>query len=607
MLSTAEQAVPQGRLVRRNAARTAILQAGRRVAERDGISAFSLSAVAAEAGFGPSTVFGHFRNKDELLVAIVAEDLASVASLMRDGVAQTDSNASSDESEWSKFDLTSSFGRQPAAEHGSEEEGQEAVAVPVESAESDAVADLAPSVQGTSQNRPPVDAWLERRLRIFERGLADLEQRMKDAEASSAWAVSISKDAASSVAERLDMFDARQTDALQNLTRRMEETEMRQRGATAEMRAAMNDTATRIEILESARRADQTRVPSSVGEEPEIGPDPNPQDARTHSDQEYVSAAQRAASAAVLLADIEKKDASSTDTSGWRSIASRRVRVRRSQYVIGASLAALAFVLGGFFAFYVGVARGHELANVTSVATTASPAHVSAPLVQHRSLAKEAEMSRAAPTNRLDLLAQQGNPRAQLLVGLKYLHGKGAAPDQPLAAQWIRRAAEQQQPMAEYWLATMFEHGDGVAPDSSEAVRWYEAAAAQGNRKAMHALGVDYAEGRGTSKDYSQAARWFTRAASLGLVNSQFNLGVLYERGLGVPQSLPDAYKWYAVAAQQGDQESAARVDVLRTQLNPDDLTAAQRAALNFHPDEASPRANTNPVLAELTGNSPAH
>src|SRR5947199_217817 len=142
MLSTAEQAVPQGRLVRRNAARTAILQAGRRVAERDGISAFSLSAVAAEAGFGPSTVFGHFRNKDELLVAIVAEDLAGVASLMRDGVAQRESDASSDEGEWSKFDHTRRFDPQAAAEHGSEEEGQEAVAVPDESAESDAVCEL---------------------------------------------------------------------------------------------------------------------------------------------------------------------------------------------------------------------------------------------------------------------------------------------------------------------------------------------------------------------------------------------------------------------------------------------------------------------------------
>src|ERR1700753_456548 len=95
MLNTAEQAETAGRLVRKGAARLAIIQAGRRVAKRDGMDQFSLSAVAAEAGFGPSTVFGHFRNKDELVAAIVAEDLAAMAALMHDSAEeQTSANSS---------------------------------------------------------------------------------------------------------------------------------------------------------------------------------------------------------------------------------------------------------------------------------------------------------------------------------------------------------------------------------------------------------------------------------------------------------------------------------------------------------------------------------
>src|SRR5262249_4311996 len=85
MSSNAAGALPSGSLVRRSAARNAILEAGRRVLARDGVSEFSLSTVALEAGFGPSTVFGHFRNKDELLVAIVAEDLAKLAGAMQEG------------------------------------------------------------------------------------------------------------------------------------------------------------------------------------------------------------------------------------------------------------------------------------------------------------------------------------------------------------------------------------------------------------------------------------------------------------------------------------------------------------------------------------------
>ena len=82
----------------------------------------------------------------------------------------------------------------------------------------------------------------------------------------------------------------------------------------------------------------------------------------------------------------------------------------------------------------------------------------------------------------------------------------------------------------------------------------------------------------------------------MGYVDSQFNLAVLYERGDGVPQSLLDAYKWYVIAGRQGDAESKQRVDALKTQLNPDDLTAAQHAADSFHPMPVSDAANVPPA-----------
>src|SRR5947209_6336129 len=69
--------------LRRSAARASILEAGRRLVYRLGSEEVSLCAVAAEAGFGSSTVFGHFRNKDELVLAIVADDLGVLAAAMR--------------------------------------------------------------------------------------------------------------------------------------------------------------------------------------------------------------------------------------------------------------------------------------------------------------------------------------------------------------------------------------------------------------------------------------------------------------------------------------------------------------------------------------------
>jgi len=202
--------------------------------------------------------------------------------------------------------------------------------------------------------------------------------------------------------------------------------------------------------------------------------------------------------------------------------------------------------------------------------------------------------------DRLSQLATAGNPKAELIVGLKYLNGEGAPVNETQAAAWLEKAAEAGEPVAQYRLGTLYEHGKGVAGDPAKASHWYLAAAMQGNRKAMHNIAVAYAEGTGVKKDLTEAARWFSKAAALGLTDSQFNLAVLYERGQGVPQSLIDAYKWYSIAAQGGDAESKSRRDALATQLSADDKAAAQHAADSFKASSPDPHANTAPQLSDI-------
>jgi AcrR family transcriptional regulator len=69
--------------------RSAILEAARRVAAREGARDLSLRGVAAEAGFAPAALYGYFRNKDELLLALAADDLTALARAMRDGASGT--------------------------------------------------------------------------------------------------------------------------------------------------------------------------------------------------------------------------------------------------------------------------------------------------------------------------------------------------------------------------------------------------------------------------------------------------------------------------------------------------------------------------------------
>jgi localization factor PodJL len=206
------------------------------------------------------------------------------------------------------------------------------------------------------------------------------------------------------------------------------------------------------------------------------------------------------------------------------------------------------------------------------------------------------------PLDKLTALANAGNAKAELVVGLKYLDGDGVAVSEPDAAKWLERAAEQGMPVAQYRLGTMYEHGRGVPADAAKALHWYQLAAQAGNRKAMHNLAVAYAAGTGTAKNLAEAARWFSKAAALGLSDSEFNLAVLYERGLGVPQSLLDAYKWYAIAAAGGDTESKSRIDALATQLSADDKAAAEHAAQAFHAQPLDPKSNVAPQMNDVAG-----
>ena len=88
----AKAAILEQRTLRRAQAhastRAAILDAARRVAARDGERELSLRGVAAEAGFAPAALYGYFAGKDELLLALAAEDLSHLARLMRDAAAQ---------------------------------------------------------------------------------------------------------------------------------------------------------------------------------------------------------------------------------------------------------------------------------------------------------------------------------------------------------------------------------------------------------------------------------------------------------------------------------------------------------------------------------------
>ncbi|MGB5260197.1 MAG: trypsin-like peptidase domain-containing protein [Gammaproteobacteria bacterium] len=85
-------------------------------------------------------------------------------------------------------------------------------------------------------------------------------------------------------------------------------------------------------------------------------------------------------------------------------------------------------------------------------------------------------------------LAKQGDPNAQLNIGLMYDTGRGLAVDTDQAVYWYRQSAENGLAAAQFNLGLMYRDGQGVEQDTQLASSWLERAAAQGLQAARDLL-----------------------------------------------------------------------------------------------------------------------
>lgn len=592
------------------AAHPSILAAARRVAERDGILNLSLLSVAQEAGVPPVAVYACFNSKNDLLLSVIANDLGTLARAMR-GVFDTDKDAGG-----SAERLISSVSARLALPAAAIASVQQATVMNVANAQggisardmsadgsstqksadqtSDSgVAEVIAKLQETVARLEtrPVDAWLERRLREFERALSALEGRQTERSGTEKGAEDRIRELNEGIESLEQRLIAAAEDSARSLVQRIDACENRLRGVASDTHADAATLATRVTALENAAFAVKPEffaaapVPARETDKSQdhSAPDPAPETASAEPivaaaapTSSYLAAARKSAQAAAAVQDTHV----------------RKTTKHKSQTMVYVAMGSL------FLFIAMLTASGLLLRSFESDASSAQ-AHVQYQPAGSHAAGLAASKPAMNPQQQLRVLAEAGDPKAELLVGAKYLDGSGVSKNDAAAFAWLSRAAARDQPIAQYELGVMYENGRGVTADRTQAFRWFESAALKGNRRAMHRLATAYAEGWGTEKNLFEAARWFGRAAQLGSVNDQFNLGVLFERGMGVTQSLPDAYKWYAIAAAQGDKESQSRIAAIAPMLAPDDLAAAQNAAQTFRPDALSAPANSLPVLAQ--------
>jgi TPR repeat protein len=394
---------------------------------------------------------------------------------------------------------------------------------------------------------PPVqnDAWLERRLRVFERALTGLEKQQEKSEQG--------------LSQRLAMIEEK----------------------LAVQAAAQQTTASALPLPASARSAS---VPASV---PVSAPQPEPQ----QQPEAEIAADGETEAAAVTIALVEEIAAPAP---AHPPISEKEKEDFLAHARLVAQNAAFAQALpppprhtrllawGGVVLTFVLLCAGLLFASGLGGHAAGAMAMTG---ISHRHVAQTG-------LARVVALADSGDANAETELALAYLRGAGVTADAAAAQRWSGAAAAQGEPVAQYLLGTFY-----LQRDQSEAVRWFRSAAEQGNLKAMHNLAIAYAQGLGVAPDPVTAVRWFTRAAEQGYRDSQFDLAVLYERGMGVPQSGVAALKWYLIAAAQGDAPSATRAVLLRGQTDPADVQAATQAAAAFVPQAAKGAANQLPAI----------
>ncbi len=167
---------------------------------------------------------------------------------------------------------------------------------------------------------------------------------------------------------------------------------------------------------------------------------------------------------------------------------------------------------------------------------------------------------------------------------LAYVRG-----DYATAIRELRPLAEQGNAKAQFVLGHMYRYGLGVTQDYAEAVKWYRKAAEQGDGHAQFNLGVMYNEGRGVTQDFAEAVKWYRKLAEQGHAEAQNKLGIMYQNGKGVPQDYVQAHLWYTLAASKlipgktRDQSVKSR-DIVTEKMTPAQIAEAQKLAREWKP-----------------------
>lgn len=131
--------------------------------------------------------------------------------------------------------------------------------------------------------------------------------------------------------------------------------------------------------------------------------------------------------------------------------------------------------------------------------------------------------------------AKKGDPFAQHELGLRYLLGRGFAPDTVAAVQWIKKAANQKLAAAQFNYAIMLINGLGTNWNPFEAFERFKYAAESKMPEAQYMYGSLLTDNLIVNKDMTEAYKWIKKASDAGYEPAAEALKSMMESGMVLP------------------------------------------------------------------------
>lgn len=164
--------------------------------------------------------------------------------------------------------------------------------------------------------------------------------------------------------------------------------------------------------------------------------------------------------------------------------------------------------------------------------------------------------------------AKNGDPQAQLQLGLLLMDGQNGDPAPEQAVVWFEKAASQGLHEASYQLGLAYEKGKGVEKNIPKALEHYEhAAGSRASSWPQYRIAKIYLSGEGVKKNHYKAEDWAQTVTSRDNPEGYFLLGEIYEdkylNGDRQIRDVEEAVRYYRTAAKKGVAKGEAKADEL--------------------------------------------